>query len=131
MSSRDLFPGPIGLTVQFAIEVFPFRVDAFKLPDLPGAGPFLHRLFTLNGALNPLMRFGVDEPCDVVFLHERGAASLTMLMDATGQIIGHADVEGSVFAAGKDVNPVSRQFALTLMDPGNKSRDDNRWSVQN
>ncbi len=54
-----------------------------------------------------------------------------MLMDTAGQIIGHADGEGSVFAAGKDVNPVSHQFAFKLMGPGNKSRDDNRWSVQN
>jgi hypothetical protein len=47
-------------------------------------------------------------------------------MDATGQIIGHADVEGSVFPAGKDVNPVSHQFALPRMGPGNKSRNDIR-----
>ena len=48
LSSRDLFPGPMALSVKYVVEVVPLGVAALDQPDLPGAGPFLERLFALN-----------------------------------------------------------------------------------
>ncbi len=45
--------------------------------------------------------------------------------NTAGEIAGDTDVECAVFAARENINPISHSFAVPLMGPGNKSRDDN------
>jgi len=124
VSSRDLFPGPIGLAVYRVVEVIPLGVAAFNLPDLPGPGPFLHRLFTLNGKRNIFIWFNVNKPRHAILPDEAGASSLAMLENTAGKVVGDADVESAVFAARENINPISHSCAVPLMGPGNKPQDD-------
>jgi len=66
----------------------------------------------------------IDEARDAVSPDEAGAKALPVFPDVAGDVVGNADVECPVLAAGKDVNVLGHRLGLTPMGPGNKCRDD-------
>jgi hypothetical protein len=126
LSSRGLSPGPIALAVQSVVEVLPVRIAALDQPNLPGARPLLHGFLPLDRAGDVLVNLDMHQTGDAISLDEAGAAALPMFPDPPGDIVGDADVEGAVLAAGEDVNVIGHRPALTPMgpgNPGNKRRD--------
>ena len=71
----------MALSVAYVVEVVPLGVAALDQPDLPGAGPFLERLFALNCVGDFLVRLIVHEADDPVNLDEAGADALVMIVD--------------------------------------------------
>jgi hypothetical protein len=124
LSSRDLFPGPIDLTVQSVVEVVPLRITALDQPNLPRARPLLHGLLPLDCESDFYVSLDIDEARNAVTLHETGAGPLPVFPHAAGDIVRDADVERPVLAAGEDVNIVGHCPAPMPLGPGNKCRDD-------
>src|SRR3546814_8266085 len=110
-------------TVQAVVEVLPLVIAALDQPDLPGAGPLLHRLLTLDRAGDFLVGLDMDQARDAVSSCEAGADALPVLPDAAGDVVGDANVKRPVLAAGKDVNIVRHHHAPTPMGPGDKPLD--------
>ena len=71
-----------------------------------------------------VMRLGLNEARDAILLYDAGASALPMLVHTPRDIVGHADIKCAVLAAGEDIDPIAHLFAVPLMGPGNKSRDD-------
>src|SRR3546814_8813394 len=109
-------------TVQAVVEVLPLVIAALDQPDLPGAGPLLHRLLTLDRAGDFLVGLDMDQARDAVSSCEAGADALPVLPDAAGDVVGDATVKRPVLAAGRDVHIVGHRHAPTRMGPGDKPR---------
>ena len=64
----------------------------------------LHVFFALQGILHPIKNLIVDELVDAVTLCMPRHVTVLVLGDAADQITGHADVDCSTGATGKDVD---------------------------
>src|SRR3546814_20235153 len=65
----------------------------------------------------------MDQARDAVFHDEARADTLPVFPNPAGDVVGDADVERPVLAAGKDVNVIGNRPAPTPMGPGDKPRD--------
>src|SRR3546814_14857148 len=102
LSSRHLMPGPNTLSVQTIIELFPLRIGALDQPNLPRAGPLLHRLLPLDRPLDLFMGLDIDQAGDAISLGEAGAVALPVFPDAAGDVVGGANVKVTVLGAGTE-----------------------------
>src|SRR3546814_20498406 len=108
LSSRGLSPGPNALAVQAVVETLPLGIAALDQSDFPGAGPLLHRLLALYRTGDLLVRLDMDQARDAVFHDEARADTLPVFPNAAGDVVGEADGERPVLAAGKEVNEHGR-----------------------
>ena len=82
-------------------KVDPMRAGAVDQVDLPGADVVLDRLLALDGLPHVGELLVPDERMDAIFSGERSRFSGAVLFDASGQPVGDADVERTVWFAGK------------------------------
>jgi len=85
-------------------QVLPPRIDRFDEPNLPRAIPLLEAFFSLDRITRPRKGFAIHQPMDVVLLGETLQQALLVLPHPAREIIRHADVEGPIGLAGKNVN---------------------------
>src|SRR5215475_8692074 len=76
----------------------------FDQADLPLAMPFLQLLFAHDRGFRIVEDFKVHQLVDAVTRGETAHGLQLMLMNAAHEIVGHANVQGSVLAAGQDVD---------------------------
>src|SRR3546814_5633803 len=107
------------------IELFPLRSGALDRPNLPRAGPLLHRLLPLDRPLDLFMGLDIDQAGDAISLGEAGAVALPVFPDAAGDVVGDGNVKRPVLAAGKDIDVVGHRLALGPMGPGNEIGSEN------
>src|SRR3546814_8524187 len=82
LSSRHLMPGPNTLSVQTIIELFPLRIGALDQPNLPRAGPLLHRLLPLVRPLDLFMWLVIYQAVYALSLCEAGSVALPFFPDS-------------------------------------------------
>lgn len=80
------------------------RIHAFDERQLPLSAPPLEALFTGDRISDVLMVFVVDKPLDVVAGSEAVIDLVTVLPDATDEIIRDADVESAIAPGGQYVD---------------------------
>ncbi len=80
------------------------RVVFLNQADFPVAAPFLDAFFAQDGIWHCAMWLEIDELLDVVSLSKARNSADSMLVNTLAQIAGHADIERSVGATGKDVD---------------------------
>jgi hypothetical protein len=68
--------------------------------------PILQLLLARYGFLRQCERLHMDEAVHTIFLDEFRAATAAMLLKPDPQIVGDADVERSVPAAGEDIDVI-------------------------
>src|SRR3546814_11708069 len=91
-------------TVQAVVEGLPRGIAALDQPDLPGAGPLLHRLLTLDRAGDFLAGLDMDQARDAVSSCEAGADVLPVLPNAEGDVVCDANVKSPVLAECQDTS---------------------------
>jgi hypothetical protein len=72
--------------------------------EFPSAVPFLERLLERDSVFDSVVVLGVEQPLYRVFCGKCGDRSFAVLMDATGETGGDADVERGVAGGGEDVD---------------------------
>src|SRR5271157_1643087 len=87
-------------------QVLPPRIDRFDEPNLPRTVPLLEAFFSLDRITRPRKGFAIHQTMDVVLLGETLQQILLMLPHPAREIICHADVEGPIRLAGKNVYPI-------------------------
>jgi hypothetical protein len=75
--------------------------------DLPVALPELELLFARDRFLRRREYLDVHEAEDAIFPHERRALPGAMLLEARANVVGDANVERPVMAAGEDVDVIA------------------------
>ena len=93
------------LTIQPLVEIVPSGIVPLDQVDLPPPVPFLESLLAMNGVLDVLEPFRMDEAVNAVSFGEPGGDAFTVLEDAARQVGGDADVKRAVRRAGEDVDP--------------------------
>ena len=90
----------------------------------------------MNGVLDILKIFGMDEAVNAVSFGELRADAFTVLEDAARQVGGDADVKHAVRRAGEDVDPAGdgepyKALLMLLGSPGSsvvRPWDDGGWA---
>ena len=97
--SRDPLPKLLDETAA----IIPIGIFFLDQLDLPIAFPGLKLLFARDRLQRSREHFHVHEAENSMLLHELRASPSAMLLDASANIVGNADVERPVMAAGEDV----------------------------
>jgi len=92
-----------GLLADFVVKVAPVRVAALNQCDFPAPRPVLDVLLTLYRRHNRLVNLEIDKPMNAVPRRET-RQPVSVFEHALNQITGNANIEGSVGAAGEDVD---------------------------
>ena len=136
-SSSRRRPGPITTAVQSSSDKsLQSRFSFFDQTYLPVAVPILQLFFTCDCVSRRCERFDMNEAMHTVFLDEFRTMTAAMLLKPCPQVIGDADVERSMSAAGEDVDVIyaycahgwydlARTLTPVVMGPGLR-RDDNK-----
>src|SRR5262245_6078104 len=85
-------------------QINPFGIVAFDQADLPFAMPFLQLLCAHDRGFRIVEDFKVHQLVDAVTRGETAHGLQLVLMNAAHETVGHANVQGSVLAAGQDVD---------------------------
>ena len=86
-----------------ARPVLPVRIFLLDQLDLPVTFPAFQLLFAGDCFLRGGENLDVDEAIHAIRLYELGTSPAAMLIEPRADIVGDADVEGAVVAAGQDV----------------------------
>lgn len=103
-------------------QVFPSWIFGFDQRDFPGSRPSFDFLFALDCGADFAESLKPDETVAVVSCCESGVGLLLVLEDASAQVAGDTDVEGSA-SAGEDVCEVD---ALVHWWNGNETAGDGK-----
>ena len=91
---------------ELVVEVLPGWVLLFDEVEFPAAVPFFDLFFAADGVVDVVVGFEVDEGVDAVFVGEAGDQAGFVFFDSSAEVVGEADVEGSISSAGEDVDEV-------------------------
>src|SRR5687767_5182125 len=86
-------------------EILPLWIRRLYQRHLPSPHPALDLLLARDRVENARTLLGVDQPVDVVPRRERRGFSLSMLQQATGEVVGDACVEDTG-SAGENIDAV-------------------------
>ena len=82
------------------------RIFALDQVRLPISLPSLERCFALNRDVDIVVDLVPDEQEDFIFRGKLARFAAAMLLDATAQIVGHADVQSAIFSAREQIHEV-------------------------
>jgi hypothetical protein len=92
---------------DLGIEVDPIWIIFFDQCNLPDPRPFLQSLFALKGRLDFVETFEIHQPIHVIILGEAFGSTRLMLVHATNEIVGYADVKRASDAACEYVDVIA------------------------
>ena len=92
---------------QLSVEVIPLRVALMDQPHLPRPRPMLDVFLSLNGSANVVMTFDENQPLQAMSLAKAFCNAVTMLLNPTRQIGGHANIKRAIGPVRHDVNPTA------------------------
>src|SRR5215813_5457684 len=93
------------------IEVDPSGIAPFDQVDLPLAAPLLELLLARDRIDNVVVTFEPDEKMHAVSRGESARGIRLVFIHPANQIIGHADIEGSMLSTREDVDVVHKRSA--------------------
>lgn len=103
------------------------RIIAFDQRNFPAAFPMLQGFLPLNGLISTAVHFEIYKGFHNVPLGETVRQPFPVLVNASYQIAGYADVEGAFLPAGQDVNVMGHGKASgAVMDPRVKHGDEGK-----
>ena len=74
--------------------------------NFPGARPFLQPLLPMDGLLNVVKAFEMDQPLHFMISDEAFGRTRLVLIHATNEIVGYANIGCAADAAGKHIDVV-------------------------
>jgi hypothetical protein len=86
------------------IEIAPLRVETFDQAKFPASVPLLGLLFTPNRLSDIAVNFKIHQPMHSILLSETTNQVVAVLKGTSNQISSDTNIQGTVFAAGEDVN---------------------------
>jgi len=92
--------------------IVPVRIHRVNEPDLPRARPMLDVLLSLNGSLNGVMPFIVDETFETVVLGKTLGETFPMLVGKLRQRAGHTDIKRAIAPVGHQIDPAACHGAI-------------------
>jgi len=93
------------------IEINPPWILFFDQTYLPVAPPFFELFFTSNSGYCVFVDFEPDEPVDAISCRKAPSGFGSVFVSTPYQIVSYAEIERTVFFAGKKVDVVShREF---------------------
>ena len=134
-STPDLIRGPAAqLGVDFAIQIFPFRVCSLDQIDLPTPAPPFYAFLVSNSLIDGRREFRVDEPPQIVAFAKVRAVIILMSSYPRGEVRCYADVHRPTVTIGHYVYPptalVVHDSSLTqTAGPRIKSGVTSNWQV--
>src|SRR4051812_36266677 len=125
-SGRAEGASPVSITTGLAcdprIEINPFRIGPLDQVELPFAAPLFELFLARDRAADVVATFKPDEQVNPISRCEPVGGVRLVLVHATNQIVGHADVECPVFSACEDVNVVLDTSCPGLWSPGSRAK---------
>jgi hypothetical protein len=91
---------------QIVGQVTPILVTFLDQPNLPGAPPPLHRMFSRPRFKDRLEYFKIDELVDSVFSGKARNELSLVLSHASNEIVGNADIERPVESTGENIDKI-------------------------
>src|SRR5882757_1375620 len=88
------------------VQIDPLRVLLFNQSDLPIPPPLLQLLFTGNGRERVIIDFEPNELVDRVSFREACDRLALVFINATNDVVRHAEIQRSVLVAGEEVDVV-------------------------
>jgi hypothetical protein len=85
-------------------DVIPVRVHRFNQIDFPLPGPVLDGFFVGDCVGDEVMFFEPDQRFHAVFRGKARRQIVLVLIQAAGQVAGHAGVERAIAPGGKDID---------------------------
>jgi hypothetical protein len=103
---------PAPSSVERVKQVIPVRIALLDQSQFPAPVPFLERLFAGDGVADIGEGFDMNQPCYSIFLGEGRTPAVSMREDASGKVVGDADVESPVALAGENIDMVALKHGL-------------------
>ena len=88
------------------VEVLPVGIGCLDQVDLPLSAPLLQLLLARNSVPHVDVTLRVDQTPNAIAIRVLAASPGSVLVDATAEIVCHANVERAARPAGEDVDPV-------------------------